>query len=112
MKATKKQGAPHGALRRQTQAEFSEGDAIVDGAEFIHQEAKTRQRGAVLVRLRVGPLNSVEAREQLGCLHVAGRVLELRKAGYDIATVRSHAVDAAGRRHPVACYVLRGEVSA
>lgn len=70
--------------------------------------AKARQCAAILAALRTGPLSSLTAREGLGVLHPAGRVLELRKAGHQIATVRRTAIDADGRKHACASYELRG----
>lgn len=80
--------------------------------DYIGAEDKARQRAAVLTRLRGGPLTTLQARSELGVLHVAGRVFELRRAGYAIDTIRTHGDDAQGRRHPIALYVLRAAVGA
>lgn len=74
----------------------------------IGDDAKARQCSAILAALKVGPLSSLAAREGLGILHPAGRVLELRKAGHRIETVRRTAFDAEGRKHACASYELRG----
>lgn len=73
---------------------------------FISHDARAVQRRALLAALQQGPLSTVQAREALGISHPAGRVLELRRAGHDIATVRGVAFDAQGRPHHTAVYVL------
>lgn len=74
--------------------------------EFISDSAKARQRLALLAALRNGPVTTVQAREALGISHPGGRVLELRRRGLRINTVRGRAVDAQGRPHVSAVYVL------
>jgi len=71
------------------------------------ESVKARQRASLLAALRVGPLTTLEAREVLGVMHPAGRVLELRRLGYAIVTLRRKVVDADGRAHQSAAYVLR-----
>ena len=73
---------------------------------FISADGKAIQRAAVLAALREGPLSSVRAREDLGILHVPARIHELRRAGYDIKTLSRVIVDAAGRPHKCAVYLL------
>jgi Helix-turn-helix domain len=75
-------------------------------SDFTTSEGRSRQRADVLARLRVEPLSSLQAREDMGVLHCAARVMELRRAGHRIDTVRSQAFDSRGRRHTVARYVL------
>lgn len=70
-------------------------------------DVKERQRAAVLDALKVGPSSSVALREKLGVLHVAGRVMELRKRGFKIETRQTVATDADGRLHRCALYVLQ-----
>lgn len=70
------------------------------------EPAKARQQGSLLTALNHGPLSSVAAREDLGILHPAARVLELRRLGFPIITRKAVKLDAAGRRHTCAEYVL------
>ena len=70
---------------------------------------KARQQRLILQALGDGGITSLEAREKFGILHCAGRVLELRKAGYAIVTRKVVQSDAEGRRHSVALYVLGGD---
>lgn len=70
--------------------------------------AKARQQRLILDALQVAPLSTIQARERLGVMHAGGRVMELRRAGFDIETVRSTVYDAAGRPHKSAEYRLRG----
>jgi len=73
------------------------------------ESKKAAQRGLILDALACGSLSTVAAREDLGVLHPAARVLELRRAGWPIDTVRQSAHDAEGRCHRVAFYVLSFE---
>lgn len=70
---------------------------------------KARQQRLILQALGDGGITSLEAREKFGILHCAGRVLELRKAGYAIVTRKVVQSDTEGRRHSVAMYVLGGD---
>ena len=72
------------------------------------QGAKAHQRKLILDALHWGPLTTIAARERLGVMHLGGRVLELRRAGFPIETVRRIVFDADGRPHRSAEYVLRG----
>lgn len=74
--------------------------------DFIGDDARARQRTALLGALREGPITSIEARERLGIIHVAGRVMELRRLGHGIETHASSAFDAQGRKHSCARYLL------
>lgn len=74
--------------------------------------AKARQRAIVLRALRAGPVSSLEIRERLGVLHAAGRVMELRKQGFKIATQSTTVADADGRSHRCALYVLMRQEAA
>lgn len=51
-------------------------------------EAITQQSAAVLAALRTGPKTTTELRHSCGALSPAARALDLRKAGYDIVTLR------------------------
>lgn len=72
----------------------------------ISPDAKARQCAAILSALKVAPVSTIEARERLGILHPAGRVLELRKQGHVIATRTRTVYDAAGRPHHCSNYEL------
>ncbi len=67
---------------------------------------RERQRAVMLSALRRAPLSTVEARERYGVLSPAARVYEMRKAGRLIVTVSRTDIDALGRPHRVAFYVL------
>lgn len=53
-------------------------------------------------------VTTIEARERLGVMHPGARVLELRRMGWEIATVWSITESARGRKHRNARYVLVG----
>lgn len=73
----------------------------------LHSNSTRAQQRRLLERLRIGSVNTLEARRELDVLHPAGRVQELREAGHPISTVWSHEFSDCGRRHRVARYVLR-----
>lgn len=70
------------------------------------ETAKAHQRAALLAELRVKPVSTIHAREILGIMSPAARVLELRSLGHTIVTLRRRVVDAEGRAHTSAAYVL------
>lgn len=51
-------------------------------------------------------LTTLQAREELGVMSPAPRVLELRRMGYNIVTKRRYERDITGRNHYQAEYVL------
>ena len=74
----------------------------------IRDTAKAKQRRALLAALREhGALTTGDIREFLGTMHPAGRVYELRCAGWDIETRIGWFPDSDGRLHRQASYVLR-----
>jgi hypothetical protein len=74
----------------------------VTGADFKPSEAdQAGQQAVVLAALRDGPATTLQLREQ-GVSSPAPRVLELRRAGFQIATHR------VGR---VACYALHTDAA-
>ncbi len=76
-------------------------------------ESATRQRARIEAHFRqFGSLSTPEGRNELGVMHPAARVQELRDAGHDIVTVRTWHTDATGRRHRVARYHWRGIMEA
>ena len=70
--------------------------------------AKAKQRTLILARLKEGPVSTLEARA-LGAMSPAARVLELRKAGWQIATEHRLSADDLGRVTRCGVYVLRAE---
>ena len=74
----------------------------------LSKEAKAHQRKLILDALRQGPLTTIAARELLGVMSPAARVMEARRAGHNIETMRRVVWDAEGRAHRSAEYVLRG----
>ena len=72
------------------------------------QGTKAHQRKLILDALRQGPLTTIGAREDLGVMSPAARVMEARRAGHNIDTVRRTVWDSEGRPHRSAEYVLRG----
>jgi hypothetical protein len=73
--------------------------------------SSTAQQARLLAALRDKPVTTFEARHQLDVPHPAGRVQELRDAGYHIATFWCDDLSTAGHKHRVARYVLMGDPS-
>jgi len=65
------------------------------------------QRKRLLDVLRTRSITTLEARRELDVLHPAARILELRKQGHDIQTLRVPDLTDEGKAHIVARYVLR-----
>ncbi len=51
-------------------------------------------------------ITTLQARNELGIMHPAGRIKELREQGADIATYWRVELDAIGKKHRQAVYVL------
>ena len=64
------------------------------------------QRKVLLDALRQGAVSSIAAREDLGILHPAARVLELWQRGHSIHLDWRMTEDVWGRRHRVGVYLL------
>lgn len=73
----------------------------------ITNTSTSAQRARILAHLQIGPLTTVEARDELNVMHPAARIQELREAGYPIRTHQRPVVDGHGRTHKsVAVYYL------
>ena len=66
-----------------------------------------RQADRLLAALRQFPITTFEAMRQLDVYHAPARVLQLRKAGYNIITLRQRVETEAGVAHNVGLYVLQ-----
>lgn len=64
------------------------------------------QRKRIFDYLHTQPLDTLTARKVLDVMHPAARVMELRKRGVKIQTVRIDRESDCGEIHCVACYVL------
>lgn len=75
--------------------------------QAIADNSTEAQRQRLLEHLmRHGSLDTVQARRDLDIMHPGGRVLELRKAGVVIQTIRVSVPSEAGKLHSVGRYVL------
>ncbi|MFC1513098.1 helix-turn-helix domain-containing protein [Thermodesulfobacteriota bacterium] len=54
-----------------------------------------------------GSITTIVARRDLDIIHPAGRICELRKAGYGIDTVWTTDINENGKEHRVANYILK-----
>ena len=102
------------ALERMPSQDVEHNTAIVEAISrhgnsksSIGESQRTKQLSVILQALRQGELSSVAARERLGVLHPAGRVCDLRRAGYKIETIKRKTFDAEGRPHYAGVYVLK-----
>lgn len=68
------------------------------------------QRMRLMERLRIAPVDTITARRELDVMHPAARIMELKKRGNKIDTVRVGRPTDCGKVHSVALYVLHGEV--
>ncbi len=64
------------------------------------------QRQMLLKRLQLGPVTTLEAREEMNMWHPAGRIFELRKLGFNIETHTCTDLTTGGAVGRVAKYVL------
>lgn len=64
------------------------------------------QRKRILDFLHIRPLDTLTARKELDIMHPAARVMELRKHGVGIKTIKIDRSSDCGKIHRVACYVL------
>jgi hypothetical protein len=55
---------------------------------------------------KIGSATTILSRQKLNIMHPAGRVMELRKAGYPIETHWLNDVTPEGHKHRVANYIL------
>ncbi|MBL8451794.1 MAG: hypothetical protein JNK97_03540 [Zoogloea sp.] len=72
------------------------------------ETGKARQRFVIYTELLKGAVSTVFARETLGIMSPAARIMELRRQGHKIVTRAGRVVDAAGVSHRSAVYVLVG----
>ncbi len=66
-----------------------------------------RQADRLLAALRQFPITTFEAMRQLDVYHAPARVLQLRKAGHQIITLRQRVETEAGVPHNVGLYILQ-----
>lgn len=70
-------------------------------------QSRAMQRAALLKWLQAHQrITTLQARNELGIMHPAGRVQERRDAGNDITTHWQWEADATGKEHKQALYVL------
>jgi hypothetical protein len=75
-----------------------------------HCNSNEAQRQRLIERLLiVGMIDTITARRELDILCPAARVLELRKRGHRIDTVKIQRATDCGKLHRIALYVLRPE---
>lgn len=70
-------------------------------------QSRAMQRAALMQWLQTHQrITTLQARNELGIMHPAGRVQELRDSGNDITTHWQWEADATGKEHRQALYVL------
>ena len=67
------------------------------------------QRSLLLDHLKKGPLTTIQARDELGVMSPAPRVMELRRQGHNIITLWTETVDRTGTKHREGQYILLTE---
>lgn len=74
---------------------------------MVPNQSKTRQCTLLLEALKEhGALTTIDIREGLGVMHVAGRVMDLRNTGHAITTKMGWHPDSAGKLRRQALYIL------
>lgn len=77
-----------------------------------YKNSTLAQRRRILDFLRTRPLDTLTARKELDIMHPAARVMELRRQGLDIKTIKIDRQSDYGEIHKVACYVLEVRAAA
>lgn len=80
--------------------------AKVSTGNRLHHNSTAAQRQRLLKALRRSPVSTITARSELDIMSPAPRVLELRRMGYAIKTVRVWQRTDCGMAHRVGLYVL------
>ncbi|HAU1183357.1 TPA: hypothetical protein JBI17_11520 [Legionella pneumophila] len=78
---------------------------------FMHSYSNSieSQQARILSHFKTCPrLSTIEARNKYGILHPGGRMMELRKKGYNIQTHWIYEADSNGVNHRVGLYVFHG----
>lgn len=68
------------------------------------------QRSRLLEAIHRHPVSTFDARRYLDVPHPAGRVMELRRCGWIIHTVRMYASSDNGKPHRIGVYIFGGRV--
>ena len=71
-------------------------------------QSRAAQRVSLLRHMKehVG-ITTLQARQLLSVMHPAGRILELRRKGFEIVTAWVYDTDSAGKLHKQALYILK-----
>lgn len=91
---------------------MSDFDRIASALNFVpaddrKHQSRAMQRAALLKWLQTHQrITTLQARNELGIMHPAGRIQELRAAGNNIDTCWQWEADATGKEHKQALYVL------
>lgn len=75
--------------------------------KVLPDDSAHSQRLRLLERLRIAPVDTITARRELDVMHPAARIMELKKRGNKIDTVRVGRPTDCGKVHSVALYVLQ-----
>lgn len=70
-----------------------------ENRQIDNSPASIAQRERLLRALRIGPISTLDARDQLGILMPAARIFDLKALGYEITSERRRAVDSNGISH-------------
>lgn len=73
---------------------------------MTNENTAIAQRKRIFDYLHTHPLDTLTARKELDVMHPAARVMELRKQGVGIKTIKIDRPSDCGKIHTVACYVL------
>ena len=91
---------------RKGNARRQPGAAAKRGSRATNGNGAAAQRARLLKALRRGPVTTLQARGRLDVMHPGGRIMELRRMGHEILTLRTRETTPGGQQHVVARYVL------
>jgi len=101
-------GAHDYTATRQNQSRAIQPPRLLQNGKIrIRSTDRAMQRARLLHWLQAHQqITTLQARNELGIMHPAGRIKELRESGNDIATYWQWDADATGKEHKQALYVL------
>lgn len=106
---TIKNGTPTTEAPSENQYQLTTDAPTPQASWHICGNSSEAQRQRLMAHIRQhGSIDTVQARRDLDIMHPGGRVLELRKAGVPIETIRVSVPTEAGKLHSVGRYILAG----
>ena len=80
---------------------------LIEIREQYKGDSAVIQRSRLLLAVSEFPVSTLEARQHLDIMHPGGRIMELRRADWNIHTIRVAEPSECGKLHNVARYILQ-----